>query len=378
MIEICPKDKCTGCTACYSNCSHDAITMITDNMGFKCPMIDEKKCINCGLCQKTCPILNTSSNASLNQCYVGYNKNDDEKNKASSGAIFSLIAERVIDEGGVVIGAAFDEDMCLKHIMVDNKDDLEKLKRSKYLQSDLNNIIQQIKESIQSRKVLFVGTPCQVAGVKAVIKNSKNLICIDLFCHGVPAPKLFEKYTKEIEDKYNDKITDYNFRDKATGWDSYSNTVIMKNNKYSQLQSENDYMRLFLSDVALRESCFSCNFKLGNKYSDITLGDFWGVKNIYPDMYNKKGVSAIIINTNSGNCIFNEIKDKLEYKTCNLNDILKGNPLLERSCALPAKREQFLNDFDYLTVNSLRKKYTKKKSFIKKVVRKCISILRKK
>ena len=131
-------------------------------------------------------------------------------------------------------------------------------------------------------------------------KDYENLITIDLFCHGVPSPKVFDKYVKEIEKNNNDKLIEYCFRDKSTGWDTYSNRALFKNNEISNIHDQNDYMRIFLSDVALRESCYNCNFKLGNKYSDITLGDFWGVQNYYPKMYNKKGVSAIIINTKKG------------------------------------------------------------------------------
>ena len=300
METIVEKNKCTGCTACMNICPKNAISMEIDNEGFKHPVINKDKCIDCGLCKKTCPVLNTTSNKSLNKCYVAYNKDEVScKNKASSGSIFELIAKLILNENGIVIGAAFDENNKLNHIAIDNIKDLDKLKGSKYLQSHLNNIFTYIKENIKNKKILFVGTPCQVAGLKSFIKNDfNNLICLDLVCHGVPSPKLFEKYIKEIEDKYNSQIVDYNFRDKKTGWDTYSNTITFKNQKeITQLQKDNKYMKLFLSDIALRESCYNCNFKLGNKYSDITLGDFWGVNNYYPDMYNKTGVSAIIINT---------------------------------------------------------------------------------
>ena len=376
MQEIVSKNKCTGCTACASICPKKAITLIEDNEGFKHPIIDQEKCINCGLCKKTCPVLNTKENKALNKCYVAYNKDEKEKQKASSGAIFTLVANYILNNHGIVIGAAFDKNNKLNHIAVTNKKDLDKLKGSKYLQSNLDNIFTFIKENIKDKKILFVGTPCQVAGLKAIIKND-NLLCIDIVCHGVPSPKLFEKYIKELEEQNNDKLINYNFRDKSTGWDTYSNTATFKNNKITELAKDNKYMKLFLSDIALRESCYNCNFKIGNKYSDITLGDFWGVKNYYPEMYNKKGVSAIIINTEKGKDIFEIIKKDLEYKECKLEDIISGNPSLKDSGKYPEKRKEFFDKLDNNSIEYLTKKYQKKIPIYKKVLGKLKSLIKK-
>ena len=374
MEEIVSKNKCTGCTACASICPRNAITMVEKEDGFKYPVINRDKCINCGLCKKTCPVLNTDENKSINKCFVGYNKDDAEKEKSSSGAIFSLVANYVLNNNGIIIGAAFDKNNKLKHIAVTNAKDLDRLKGSKYLQSDLNNIFSFIKENIKDKKILFVGTPCQVAGIKSVIKNN-NLICIDVVCHGVPSPKLFEKYIKELEKENEDELLNYNFRDKSTGWDAYSNTATFKNKIVTELAKDNKYMKLFLSDVALRESCYNCNFKLGNKYSDITLGDFWGIQKIHPEMYNKKGVSAIILNTELGVDIFNEISKNIEYKECDLNEIIFGNPSLKSSCNHSKNRHQFFTEIDELSINDLCKKYIKKKSLMKRLLRKLKRII---
>ena len=377
MEQIVEKNKCTGCTACMSSCPAKAIEMIDDENGFKHPVINQEKCINCGLCKRKCPVLNTSKNSSLNNCYVGYNK--DEKSlmdSASSGSIFELVANYILDQNGVVVGAAFDEDMHLKHVAVENKNELDKLKGSKYLQSDLNNTFSYIKDKVKSQKVLFVGTPCQVAGIKAFIK-SDNLICIDLFCHGVPSPKLFNKYLDELEKKHKDKVLDYDFRDKCTGWDTYSNSIYFHSKFVTENKNKNDYMKLFLSDVALRESCYNCNFKLGNKYSDITLGDFWGINNYYPEMYNKKGVSAIIINTELGQAIFDAVCKNMEYKQCKLEEIVSGNPSLKESCKYNNKRELFFKDIDDLSIDKLTKKYSKKNNIIKRIIKKLVKIIKK-
>ena len=368
MEKILDKKLCTGCTACMNVCPTGAIIFKENNEGFKYPVIDQEKCINCGLCQRTCPVLNTRKNESINKCYVGYNKESKERLNASSGSIFSVVANYVLDNNGIVVGAAFDNENHLKHIAVEKKEDLGPLRKSKYLQSNLGNIFKEIKEKLKTKKVLFVGTPCQVAGIKAFLKNSENLITIDLFCHGEPSPKLFEKYVKELEEQNKDKLINYDFRDNSTGWDSYSNKATFKNKEVMTKSCDNEYMKLFLSDIALKEACYNCNFKLGNKYSDITLGDFWGVNNYYPEMYNKEGVSAIIINTKLGDEIFNNIKENLEYKDCDINKIINGNPSLIKSSKMPKKRNRFFKEIDRKTIQYLVKKYSKKNNFFNKCV----------
>lgn len=368
MEEIVSKSLCTGCTACMHNCPKSAISFVEDEEGFKYPIINQEKCVDCGICKKTCPVLNTKENESINKSYVGYNKDSNERLNASSGSIFSLIANYILDNNGIVVGAAFDKNNHLKHIAVEKKKELEPLKKSKYLQSDLDNIFKYVKEKIKTMKVLFVGTPCQVAGIKSFIKHNDNLITIDLFCHGVPSPKLFAKYVRELEKDNNDKLINYDFRDNSTGWDSYSNRATFENKTIITDRNKNEYMRLFLSDVALRKSCYNCNFKLGNKYSDITLGDFWGIKKKYPEMYNKEGVSAIIINTENGIDIFDKIKINLEFKKCDIKNIISGNPSLTKSSIKPKDRDDFFNELDATSIYVLAKKYHRTTPMIKKIV----------
>lgn len=379
MEKVIDKKLCTGCTACMSVCPVQAIQMENDLDGFKYPIINQEKCVNCSMCKKTCPVLNTKNNYSITNCFVGYNKDTKSKlSKASSGSIFELVANYVLDSNGIVIGAAFDEKNKLKHMAVTKAEDLEKLKGSKYLQSDLEYVFKFIKEKLRDNIILFVGTPCQVAGLKAYIKNDfNNLICIDVVCHGVPSPKLFDKFIKEIQDQTGKTVKNYNFRDKRTGWDTYSNTIYFNDNsEKTELQVNNPYMKLFLSDVALRESCYNCKFKLGNKYSDITLGDFWGVQKYYPEMYDKNGVSAIIVNTERGKNIFDKIKGNMYYKKCKLEEIVEGNSSLKISGDYPRKRKKFFNNIDNMSITNLVSKYTFNPNILIKVVKKIKKIIK--
>jgi len=366
MKQIIESNICTGCTACKNVCPKNAISMEERYDGFLYPKIDESKCINCGLCKKICPVINSQKRESINRCYVGYAKDEDIRLKSSSGGIFTLLANYILDNNGIVIGAAFDKNNKLNHIAITNKNELDKLRGSKYLQSNLNDIFSFVKNNLKTKKILFVGTPCQISGLKSYIKNDfNNLICIDIICHGTPSPKLFDKYVKELEKK-NGKLLNYNFRDNSTGWDSYSNSMTFKDKKISERNYDNNYMKLFLANIALRESCYNCNFKLGNKYSDMTLGDFWGVNNYYPEMYNKKGVSCIIINTKLGQEIYNKIKNEIEYKNCKLEEIVNGNPSIKDSSKLPVKREDFFNEINNSDISNLVKKYVPKKSLLER------------
>lgn len=376
MKEIVNRCDCTGCTTCLNSCPKKAIKFIEDEEGFKIPFIDQAKCIDCGICKKVCPVLISANNKPLKKCYVGYSNNQEDRLNASSGSLFSVIASYVLENKGIVVGATLDEKNIVKHIAIEKKKELEKLKKSKYVQSDLGSIFSYIKETIKKKKVLFVGTPCQVAGLKSFIKEDSNLITIDLICHGVPSPKVFEKYVSELESSNNDKLVDYDFRDNSTGWKNFSNRADFKSTCILTSHKKNTYMKLFLSNIDLRESCYNCHFRLDNKYSDITLGDFWGVEKHYPEMYNAEGVSAIILNTALGNTIFDEVKSKLEYKECNLEEIIESNSPLVKSVTRPKARDRFYKELDSRSLDFLANKYAKK-HIVKRIKNKVKSIFKK-
>ncbi len=347
-INIIDKNICVGCTSCYNICTQNAITMKYNEEGFKYPIIDENKCTNCGLCKKRCPILYKKNNSMINKCYAAFNNNEYIRRTSSSGGIFELLAKKVLNSNGKVIGAAFNEENILSHVIIDNYDDLEKLKGSKYLQSNLENIFKHIKaDLLNNKKLLFVGTPCQVAGLKTFLnKEYKNLYCCDFICHGVPSTKVFNKYIKELEEKNGKVIGAINFRNKESGWRNFSISIKQEKNNYIKEHSNDIYMKLFLSNISLRLSCYNCKFKNENRYSDLTLGDFWGIDESYPELNDGMGVSSVIVNTEKGDKIFNSIKNELIYKQCTLEDVKSRNTALEHSTRMNRNRDKFFYELD--------------------------------
>ena len=380
MIKIEKKLNCSGCTACYSICPVNAIEMIEDNEGFKYPKIDEEKCIKCELCNKICPI--ESKYISSNQkpkMYAAYSLDEKNKLESSSGGLFTELAKVILKENGVVFGAGYDNDMNVVSKYVEKEEELITLKGSKYVQADMENSYRKIKQFLQEdRKVLFVGTPCQVAGLnKYLQKQYANLYTVDLVCHGVPSPKVYRKYIEAKQKVY--KINNISFRDKTKGWNKYSLKIDFKNGKtYKNLGSDDMYIKGFLSNIFLRPSCYDCKFSKVPRYADISLGDFWGVENKYTEFSDDKGTSLILVNNNKGQEIFEKIRHTLYYKEdCDLDYAIKTNPCICGSVKEPEIRKEFFEDIDNLEINKLLNKYIPKQKFLSKVKNKGLTIVRK-
>ena len=361
------KKYCTGCSACYHICPKKAIIMEEEKDGFCYPVIDKEKCINCGLCEKVCPVFKEERIQSSLKCFAAYSKDIKERMDSSSGGIFSLLAKAILDQGGVVVGAVM-ENLKLRHIIIEEKEDICKLRGSKYIQSDLTNLFFEINKKLKENiKVLFVGTPCQVAGLKSYLqKDYDYLFCVDVICHGVPSKKLFQKYIEELENTYSDTVKQINFRDKKEGWESYHITVSMNHHEYYKLHNDDIFMKLFLLDVSLRESCYNCHFK-ESRYSDITLGDFWGIFNVYPKMNDKKGTSAIVIWTEKGKLLWNLICKNVVFKETFLEKIIDGNPSLIRSATLTRNRKILFKKVDKMSLDHIyHKVYPKERRLFRK------------
>ena len=277
MLEIENKEKCSGCHACYSVCPTKAIEMVKDEKGFKYPVIDQPKCVNCHLCEKTCPIINKKIVDNEPKAYSCYNKNNEVRSKSSSGGIFTLIASKILEKNGVVFGASFNNKFMVEHIYVEKEEELYKIRGSKYLQSIIGDSYKQAKKFLEEgRYVLFTGTPCQIEGLLSYLnKDYENLITQDIICHGVPSPKVWNKYLEYREKEDGEIPLEINFRSKENGWKNYNLKFRYNGHEYKNNQNTDKYMQAFLKNVSLRESCYNCSFKKINRLSDITLADFW-------------------------------------------------------------------------------------------------------
>lgn len=363
MIEIKAKEDCCGCYACYNICPKECITMESDNEGFWYPKIDKNQCINCNLCEKVCPIINPVKRADSKKiAYAGMNKDDQIRVKSSSGGIFSILAEYIIKNNGIIYGASFDEDFNIKHKRILCNTDLDLLRGSKYVQSFIGDIYKQVKNDLESnRQVLFTGTPCQVEGLRNYLrKEYVNLITMDFICHGVPSPLVWKKYLEEMKKSKQENIKNIYFRNKDIGWKIFSLKIIFDEKIYSNDLSNDLFMKGFLQDVYLRPSCYSCKFKKINRVSDITVADFWGIENILPKMDDDKGTSLIVIHSEKGKQLFDKLSEIMILNEVNLNEAIKYNPSMISSVKYNEKRKDF-----FLELNSgeelinLIKRYTK-------------------
>ena len=361
MISIKNKKNCTGCYACSNICPQNCISMESDNEGFWYPKVDYDKCIKCGLCIKACPIINKIivKNNEPN-AYACINNDEKIRLESSSGGVFTLIAEQIIDEGGVVFGAGFDDNFELIHSYSEKVEGITKFRGSKYVQSKIGDTYYKAKEFLkQGRKVLFTGTPCQIGGLKSYIgQNFDNLFCVDIVCHGVPSPKVFRRYTDYRESSAGSPTRRIAFRLKNEGWKLYSVSFLFNNDtEYRKVFNKDLYMKAFLKDVCLRPSCYACEFKTLYRQSDVTLADFWGIQNILPEMDDDKGTSLIFANSDKGQSMLENIKDKISYKKVDIKQAVKYNSAAVRSAGYNSKREQFFDDLDSIPFNQLVRKY---------------------
>lgn len=343
-------DNCTACNACFNSCPVGAINMIENKEGFKYPQIDSNKCIKCGLCEKICPAINkkTIEEKDIKSVYA-VSANDKIRERSSSGGVFTLLANYILEHDGYVCGAAFSEDFSkVEHIIIDKKEDLYKLQSSKYVQSDIGLVFKEIKALLEeNKKVLFSGTPCQVEGLKRYLnKEYKNLLTVDVLCHGAPSPRVWKEYLQEISQ--NREIKNINFRTKDNGWQGplllkikYKNNTIHK-----AFSNEDSYYQAFLKNLILRKSCETCQFTNLDRPSDITLGDFWGIGKYSRKLNDRKGLSVVVANSNKGKEIISKINHKFViYKEVPIKYAIKGNPVLKKPCKTHKERENFFIKF---------------------------------
>ncbi len=367
MDLICSSTKCTGCGACVNICSQKCIKLV-EKKGFYHPFIDEQKCISCNLCKKICPgntkYLNKNQN--LNPIVIaGYSKEKNFLQKSTSGGFFSIIAEYVINKNGIVFGAVMDSNLNVFHKKACNMEQIEKMRGSKYIQSDTKYTFQEVKKNLNDGKyVLYSGTPCQIAGLYKYLNNKdyNNLITIDLVCHGVGSKELFSKYIKYLENKYKNQIIEIRFRSKKRGYLKFTVEITFKSGKKVYIKSLNDiYMSMYYKKGIYRESCYSCEYAKIPRVGDFTIGDFLELdinSRIYKEAKNK-GISLILINNKKGIEVFDKIKEKLEYEERTLNEAISSSYNLSNSTIMPKYRDSILSD-EQDDIKKIQLKYCKR------------------
>lgn len=382
MIIIKKKTDCCGCLACVQTCPKDCIEVITDEQGFQYPKVNKSICIDCGACEKACPIINADNHTALGAdtlSYACYNKNDEVRINSSSGGFFSLIAEFVIKKHGVVFGAKFDDDYHVVHAYTETLEGIAEFRRSKYVQSHIGVSFKQVHSFLKDgRIVLFTGTPCQIAGLRQFIRYEyENLICLDVVCHGVPSPAIWDKYLKEkknalafenhVDSPEKIEITKISFRDKSKSWRKFSLSLsykildrdgsAIKEKSFVEYIWENDYMLCFLKDFINRPSCFECKFRNGRAHSDITMADFWSVERIINDKNyaGEKGTSLLFVHTQKAIGLFEQLD--MERRPVKFMEAKWGNPAIYRDWKKPIWHDAFLKALKNKGIKNVYNKY---------------------
>lgn len=356
MIDIKEKRNCCGCNACYDVCPKDAITLSTDIEGFWYPRVDIDKCINCGLCERTCPQLHIETlkknDFEYPVCFAAIHKNIEVRFGSTTGGLFSALAEQMYREGGYVGGAIYNKDFSVSHFISNNPSDLTLLRQSKYSQSQTCGIYKEVKRLlVAGEKVLICGTPCQMAALRRFLnKDYENLIIVDFICKSITSPKFYAKYLDYWERKVGSQLVSFKFKDKELGWRSLVKRFDFKNGKtmYSRAQDNDLYSMAYHGNIVSRPSCYSCQFKGFPRMSDITIADFWGVEKYayLKDIDDNAGTSAVMCNSSKGLTFYKQLKNITSLETT-IEKILPGNPALLHEQKMPMmNRDAFFRDLD--------------------------------
>lgn len=342
------KKICTGCAACYNICPKDAIYMQDNGEGFLYPAINKQKCVDCGLCYKRCPAVEYDFDTpEIPDCYAVWAEKSIRE-QSSSGGMFTVLAEHILEKKGVVVGAAWDKDLHVEHIIIDRKEDLYKLRGSKYVQSIIDGtLFRRIKTLLENgTNVLFSGCPCQVAGLKKFLGNDyDNLVTIDIVCHGVPSPAVLDSYVSEVAE--GRKVKHIDFRDKKYfGWSTITAVKFEDNSEYVKSYFESPWYIGFLQGIIIRENCGQCKYAKTQRVGDITLGDFWQIQKIDPKCNDWRGTGLVLINTSKGQKVFDVVKPDLSLaEKKRLEDELPFNGQLVRPTKITVQRQMFFDAF---------------------------------
>lgn len=380
--------NCTGCYACASICPQKCITMQENKEGFFFPEINSAECIRCNLCDKVCPVIHEPDRSLQTLAYAVKNRNEGERQDSTSGGIFSLLAGNVIDRGGIVFGAAYGDDFVVRHIAVTSRTELPRLRSSKYVQSVIGKSLQDVETALKSgRQVLFSGTPCQCSGLKAFLrKDYDNLLLVDLICHGVPSPKVWQTYIDYRASKENGgtRPVRINMRSKATGWGRYGYSIEFDYGEdyITRIHNSQDlFMKAFIGNICLRYSCSDCIAKGVERCTDFTLGDYWGVWDQHPEFDDNKGTSIVFVHSEKGHKILEQITDQIDYLKVDTDEAYKENMSLVKSSEAHEKRDEFLariniSNFKELVLEYFPSVEIKKAGFFQRIKGKVRSALK--
>jgi len=352
------KRDCSGCTACVSICANNAVQMIEDKEGFLYPEINKALCVDCGKCENVCPFYEytkVEGNFDEPKVYAVKNVDENERMNSQSGGAFAALSDYVLEQSGVVYGAAFAKNFYVYHKRAVNKDQRDEFRGSKYVQSDLGNVFIQIKDDLKNNKtVFFSGTPCQVAGLKSFLTDEPfidNLITCDLICHGVPSQKVWQDFLSFVK-KRKGKMQNVNFRNKKLyGWRSSTTTYQIKDKVYSTSL----FNKLFFSHYITRPACAMCKYKNLNRIGEISIGDFWGIEKTMPDFEDNKGVSLLLVNNVKGMKVFNYVKHNFIVRQSTTKNCLQR--CLQKNWTEPSNRSEFWKDYYKKSFNFLFAKY---------------------
>lgn len=381
MIKIVNKADCCGCSACSNICSHEAITLMADEEGFKYPKVDDIQCVNCGLCEKVCPILNrdkTERIPSYKEIYGCRLKDTEILRYSSSGGAFVAIAQSILNKGGVVVGATYSSAMEVTHIIIENPDEISRLQGSKYVQSNLNDIFSRVKDFLKDgRLVLFSGTPCQVDGLKNfLIKEYSNLYTVDIVCHAVASPKVFKDYVEYTNKKHSDNLIWINMRDKEKrGWGHLYSQKLLFENKGNVIDSPKilGWNYIFFSQYINRPSCYTCRYANLDRPGDFTISDLWDDNNTLPAFKSTTGTSMMMLNSNKAIDFFKEIEGVIDYIPISIETAIQPN--LQHPTSVNEERSVF---WDFYLKKGFARSYNhffKKKMTLKRFIKKGIQYL---
>lgn len=371
MLQIIDKKDCSGCTACASICPLHCIEMRRDDEGFLYPQVNKERCIDCGACEKICPVKKNQPNHAIKEAYVVQDKRDNIRAFSSSGGGYTAVAEYIISRGGIVYGAAYDENYQIHHVGVNTVDNLRLLRGSKYVQSRVEGVYEEVKEKLsQDQWVLFSGTPCQVAGLKSYLQGDKDkLVTVDIACHGVPSPKLWGKYLNWWQEYKECNFTSVEFRSKKYGYSGSTMRLVFEDgSEYSREPLLQFYKNTMFAGLSLRPSCHDCHFKTASRVSDFTIFDCWDVNEFCSKLDDDCGTTAVLVQSEKGKVIFQSICKNWKYSSVDANKLISndGDMITESAKANP-RRADFFKDLSIMSLPELNKKYfplTLKKRFV--------------